>query len=249
MLFFAPTLRAADAPPHEISSGPKKVRLIELYSSQSRASCPPAERWFSSLREHPSLWQDIVPVSFHVSYWDKRGWKDRLALPEFTARMQGWLSRWRSSTPYAPVIVLDGVEWSGWAKEEPVPMPAETPAGILTVKRISEAEFRVLYQPDESARGPWTVHGALLGLGVRTRIEAGENIGKTLYQDFVALRSDQKPMESTREGYRATVRLPFKGGSGTVSKDGLALAVWVSRQEDLLPVQAAGTVLVQPQKN
>jgi hypothetical protein len=238
-----PGVYATEEKPYQFASGPDKVCLIELYSSQSRSSCPPAEVWLSALREHPDLWRQFVPVSLHVSHWDDRGWKDRLALPEFTSRFLGWLARWHSSTPYAPTVVLDGTEWSGWAKEEAIPAAPRTPSGTLTVKKLSESEYRVLYASEKSARGPWVVNGALLGFGVSTHIESGENVGKTLKQDFVVLKYDRRMTESTRDGYRATLRLPSKGATSALAKEGLGIAIWVSRGDDLLPVQATGAFL------
>ncbi len=244
VILATPGVRAAEEKPYQITSGPSKVRVVELFSSQARSSCPPAEEWFSTLREHPGLWTEIVPVSFHVSHWDDRGWKDRLATQEFTARFIGWLSRWRSSTPYAPIVALDGIEWSGWAKEEAIPAAvSQIPSGILGVKKISDSEYRVLYIPERYARGPWVLNGVLLGFGVPTHVESGENVGKNLKQDFVALKYDHRTMESTRDGFRATLRLPTKGVTAAVAKEGMGLAVWVSCGDDILPIQAAGSFL------
>ena len=35
----------------------------------------------NQLREDPRLWRQIVPVAFHVDYWDYIGWPDRFAVP------------------------------------------------------------------------------------------------------------------------------------------------------------------------
>ena len=47
--------------------------LLELFSSKGGSSCPPAETWVSELKNAPGLWKDIVPVVFHVDYWDGLG--------------------------------------------------------------------------------------------------------------------------------------------------------------------------------
>ncbi|MCH7691241.1 MAG: DUF1223 domain-containing protein, partial [candidate division Zixibacteria bacterium] len=44
------------------------------FSSEGCSSCPPADRWFSGLRSHGRLWSGIVPVAYHVTYWDTIGW-------------------------------------------------------------------------------------------------------------------------------------------------------------------------------
>jgi len=79
-------------------SGEKRVAFVELFTSEGCSSCPPAERTFSKLTTHPSLWKTFVPVAFHVNYWDNLGWKDRLASVEFTQRQHTYASAWRSDT-------------------------------------------------------------------------------------------------------------------------------------------------------
>jgi len=52
------------------SSGPKQVMLLELYTSERCSSCPPTEKAFAQLLDHPRLWNQVVPVSFHMTYFD-----------------------------------------------------------------------------------------------------------------------------------------------------------------------------------
>ena len=59
-----------------LQSGPQKVSLLELYTSEGCSSCPPAESWLGQLTTDGRLWKEIVPVAFHVDYWDDLGWKD-----------------------------------------------------------------------------------------------------------------------------------------------------------------------------
>jgi hypothetical protein len=74
-----------------VQSGPARAHLLELYTSEGCSSCPPAEQWFSTLKQSPRLWKQIVPVAFHVNYWDQLGWKDKLASPANTARQRNSL--------------------------------------------------------------------------------------------------------------------------------------------------------------
>ena len=61
---------------------PNAARVVELYTSEGCSSCPPADRWVSTLKGQP----DLVVLAFHVSYWDRLGWKDRFASPDYTER-------------------------------------------------------------------------------------------------------------------------------------------------------------------
>ena len=54
-------------------SGETQSTLIELFTSEGCSSCPPAEKWLSTLKSNPDLWKKIVPVAFHVDYWDRLG--------------------------------------------------------------------------------------------------------------------------------------------------------------------------------
>ena len=64
----------------------EQVGLLELYTSEGCSSCPPADRWLSKLKGEPKLWRNIIPLAFHVDYWDYIGWEDRFASPAYTAR-------------------------------------------------------------------------------------------------------------------------------------------------------------------
>src|SRR5438874_1495113 len=57
------------------------THLLELFTSEGCSSCPPAEAWLGTLKSNDRLWQDFVPIAFHVDYWDRLGWKDVLRSP------------------------------------------------------------------------------------------------------------------------------------------------------------------------
>jgi hypothetical protein len=91
-----------------MQSGPKQVTLMELYTSEGCSSCPPAEVWFSELKDAPGLWKIFVPVAFHVDYWDNLGWPDKYASAAFTARQRSYAAEWRSENVYTPELVSGG---------------------------------------------------------------------------------------------------------------------------------------------
>jgi hypothetical protein len=79
---------ASPMPATTFESGEVQNSLIELFTSEGCSSCPPAEKWISALKSNQDLWKKTVPVAFHVDYWDRLGWRDRFAKPEFTSRQQ-----------------------------------------------------------------------------------------------------------------------------------------------------------------
>src|SRR5258708_25419045 len=68
-------------------SGERTVALVELYTSEGCSSCPPADRWLSSIgRTFPP--DRVAPLALHVDYWDYIGWKDPYARREFSQRQR-----------------------------------------------------------------------------------------------------------------------------------------------------------------
>ncbi|HEX7776946.1 MAG TPA: DUF1223 domain-containing protein [Parvibaculum sp.] len=78
--------------------------VVELFTSQGCSSCPPADAYLRELVTRP----DVLPLAFHVDYWDGLGWKDTLDNAAFTARQRGYASALGLSNVYTPQIVIDG---------------------------------------------------------------------------------------------------------------------------------------------
>ena len=66
--------------------------LVELFTSQGCSSCPPAERFLGQLPALGFGRDRVIPLTFHVDYWDHLGWPDPFARPAWTAR-QDWYAR------------------------------------------------------------------------------------------------------------------------------------------------------------
>ena len=73
--------------PIVLESSARQVSLVELYTSEGCSSCPPADGWLANFSGSDRLWREIVPVAYHVTYWNYLGWEDRLALPAFDRRV------------------------------------------------------------------------------------------------------------------------------------------------------------------
>ncbi len=225
-LFFS-AASALAAGPVGFSSGANRTHLIELYTSEGCSSCPPAEAWLGGLRAQPGLWRDFVPVEFHVDFWDRLGWPDRFASSAYTKREYAYAAAWDLGSVYTPCFVLDGAEWHGGAR--PPPAGTETP-GTLAVTRAEDGTVHVKFTAGASA--DYEVYAALLGGGIVSDVKAGENEGRTLRHEFIALTLQSAPL---RNG-AADFSLPIPDGGGMRH----ALAVWVTRRGMLAPIQATG---------
>jgi hypothetical protein len=214
-------------------SDAKQTTLIELFTSEGCSSCPPAEAWFTTLLENPALWKQFVPVAFHVDYWDGLGWKDRFAAPAFTQRQRTYADAWHGDSVYTPGFVMNGGEWKSLGR--PPLSATDARPGVLTVSRVAE-KIAVSFAPSDPGAAEWEIHLALLGCGLRTDVVRGENAGRELRHDFVALSFQTRPAETGGAALGARFDFP----KTTRHAERLALAVWITHAGSLTPVQATG---------
>lgn len=78
--------------------------VVELFTSQGCSSCPPADAYLVELSKGR---RDVLPLAFHVTYWDQLGWKDPFSLPSATERQSQYGRRFGDGS-YTPQIVVDG---------------------------------------------------------------------------------------------------------------------------------------------
>jgi hypothetical protein len=91
-------------------SGTATISLLELYTSEGCSSCPPTDKWLSQLRPDT---RKVVPLAFHVDYWDYIGWKDRFAKAEYTNRQRKIAAASGAQFVYTPQFVLNGRDFRG----------------------------------------------------------------------------------------------------------------------------------------
>jgi len=211
-------------------SGPKKVQLLELFTSEGCSSCPPAEAALGRLVNDPRLWHEFVPVAFHVDYWDRLGWKDPFASVEWTKRQQTYAENWKAETVYTPAFVLNGREW----RNANVPPATEAP-GVLKIGIRGDGTVAVNFEPANGISGEFEVYLARLGFGINVNVRAGENNGRNLRHDFVVLSLVHEKMGS------GTQKLRLAPASESVSRpERSALAAWITKAADIKAVQATG---------
>src|ERR1700756_1370217 len=78
--------------------------VVELFTSQGCSSCPPANAYLNELSRNR---RDILPLAFHVTYWDRLGWKDPFSLSAATQRQDRYGHRFGDGS-YTPEMVVDG---------------------------------------------------------------------------------------------------------------------------------------------
>ena len=213
-------------------SGETQSTLIELFTSEGCSSCPPAEKWLSALKSNQDLWKKIIPVAFHVDYWDRLGWRDRFAKPEFTSRQQRYAAAWGGDSVYTPGFVVNGKEWRSWFGGNAVPTTSSK-IGMLRVSLGDGGKLSASFIPERTQPRTLALNVALLGNDLESDVKRGENSGRKLRHDFVVLDLVKTDMTSASNGWTASVVLPMRSGDKPS-----ALAAWLTENET--PIQATG---------
>jgi hypothetical protein len=160
--------RAADA---------QHPTVIELFQSQGCSSCPPANASLIQFSERP----DVLALNFAVTYWDRLGWKDTFATPQYTQRQYDYSSALHGSGVYTPEIIVNGrADGVGDEVSEMEALARKTDRGT--------AGPSVAFEGGEVAVGAAAApaHGADVWLAlydprtVEVAIARGENAGRTL---------------------------------------------------------------------
>lgn len=172
--------------------------LVELFTSEGCNSCPPADRWFSTLDLGASGQAQVVPVAWHVDYWDYIGWKDRFAQAAFSERQHRLAQIRRDRVVYTPQVLVQGQDYRRWAHggfEAVVRQVSAQPARARIVLAIA-GESRSGVQTEVSAEllektalarpSDYALVLAATASGFTTQVRAGENAGHTLAHDHVA---------------------------------------------------------------
>lgn len=177
------------------TSAPGTAALVELYTSEGCSSCPPADRWLSSLRESGIGPDRLVPLALHVDYWDYIGWRDPFAQSLFSARQRELAGVHRARVVYTPQVMLAGKDYRGWNSRrfaDAVAAVNTTAARARITLALSNsgggtAGLRATASvPERKAAEDAVLYVARYENGLSTQVERGENRGKTLRHDFVA---------------------------------------------------------------
>ena len=192
LLVMLPTLAAGAE--CSVRSGPRTAALVELYTSEGCSSCPPADHWLSSFARVAGN-GDVVPIAFHVGYWDYIGWKDAFADPRYTERQRDRAAASGARYVYTPQVVVGGRDFPGWSSEHSLTSAFEAirqkPAAVtLDLSASMAADHSIATRL--TATGDAKLAARDLALvtvvtqnGLGSRVTAGENRGENLKHDFV----------------------------------------------------------------
>lgn len=215
----APALLAGASLPARAADQPV---VVELFTSQSCSSCVAADALLGELaRDRP----DVLALAFHVTYWDRSGWRDRFSMREATDRQRRYSStlvgsRYRGQV-YTPQLVVQGQTDAVGSDRAAVLAAIEAARNAPRVPITVTSNRTSVTVQVGAGTGVATVW--LIGYDNRheTEVRSGENSGRKL-TDVNVVRSiaqvgawlgrPLRVVEPKPEGERIAVLLQAAGG-------------------------------------
>lgn len=198
--------------------------LVELFTSQGCASCPEADRLIAQYTYNDSL----LPLSYHVDYWDNLGWKDPFSSKFFTKRQELYITKHNGGTVFTPHVVIDGIRSVTGTNTDmmnvdivnarmksvtiPITIKKDTAGKNFVVKIYGEQDGMDIEKLPKNAEIYRVVYTPM----THTKIETGPNMGQTLPSANVV-----RDIEYVGEwaGKTAFFRIPVE----KVKEEGLAI--------------------------
>ena len=168
------------APACNARSAATVTPVVELYTSEGCNSCPPADRWLSTMKADAP----VVALAFHVDYWDRLGWKDRFASPAYTQRQAEQQRPSGARFSYTPQVIIDGADRQDWPRA--IVTSSSRPAATVTAQLLRDGNrVTATVTPLPGAPARLAAYWAVTEQGHASAVKAGENEGVTLRHDFV----------------------------------------------------------------
>ena len=176
------------------TSGAQRVAVLELYTSEGCDSCPPADAWIRELPAKKLTPARVIPLAFHVDYWDYIGWRDPYSQAYFGERQRQHGRRRGASFVFTPQLLLNGQNYRR------APFFDDIESRIKTINQMKpQADIRLRLShtgasldsrievsvDGEPYQRRAQIYIAIYENNLVTAVTAGENKGRTLRHDFV----------------------------------------------------------------
>ena len=158
--------------------------VVELFTSEGCSSCPPADAFLTELARDGT---DVLPLAFHITYWDDLGWKDPYAFDAATRRQRQYAGSLADDRVYTPEMVVNGADSF---------VGSDRAAGLAAIARAlrddrPQVPLKLIRSADGFAIsvGAGAGEATILLVGFdpehRTPIGRGENGGRTLLESNI----------------------------------------------------------------
>ncbi|MCF6302630.1 MAG: DUF1223 domain-containing protein, partial [Devosiaceae bacterium] len=194
------------------------VAVVELFTSQGCASCPPADAFLVEIQQRP----DVLALAYHVDYWDYIGWEDTFGSPAHSDLQRAYAESWGKNRIFTPQMVINGAaDFVGSDRSgiEAEIARAQLPVFVDLTYQDGLLEARI--DPGESGQSA-VVYLVTFKNMVDVDIERGENRGKSI--SYVQVVTSRRAIGILDPVKGAHIQLPMSELLGEQS-DGVMVLV------------------------
>lgn len=163
--------------------------VVELFTSQGCSSCPRADALIHDIANDPAMRGRVIPLAFHVDYWDSLGWRDPFSSAEWTQRQARYARTMHLNSAYTPQAVVNGTREFVGSNRAALNAALEKASNeklrsdvTLKARREGNALIATI---DGTVPANADLLLAIVEDGVITKIEHGENAGRTITNDAI----------------------------------------------------------------
>lgn len=171
-----------------LAIGPTPV-VVELFTSQGCSSCPPADAIIRNLARDSSLKGKVIPLAFHVDYWNHLGWSDPFSSKDWSRRQLFYVRAMSVSSAYTPQAVVNGTEQFVGSRQSAMNAAITKASQQPAVGRIAVTATRtpreLIANISGEAPAGYDVLLVIFENDVTTAIAGGENGGKRPTEDAI----------------------------------------------------------------
>ena len=230
------TLAALVQPAGADSMRGRARAVVELFTSQGCAQCPPADALLTGLAEEG----DVVALAYHVDYWDYAGWEDTFGDEDYSDRQRAYARSWGSSRIYTPQMVVNGARGVVGSRRNEVHGALAGASLPLRVGLARDGDMLKVTIPPDTALDNAVVWMVTYLDRADVSIKTGENAGKSMVYTQVVTGRQALGMWESATG--ADLKLPL---SELLSEDSTGIAVIVQQERSGLPGPILGAAVYE----
>lgn len=185
--FSLPAWAQGDAPPI----------VLELFTSQSCSSCPPADRLLASYAGRP----EVIALGCHVTYWNHLSWRDTLSHDFCTQRQRHYAAASGTQRVFTPELRINGARSVVGSDTRAIAQAVKEAGGTLDFIAIEPQQGRFMFSIPPESRPFDHLTVLVYGHGQTQSIQSGENRGRTVFYTnpviaILPLSSEQRGIDA-----------------------------------------------------
>lgn len=199
--------------------------VVELFTSQSCSSCPPADAYLSELAKNTA----VIALACHVTYWDHLDWKDTLSLPLCTQRQRDYAGARDSSRVYTPQMVVNGqTEFVGSNRSQGLRAITRAAGAVRAINLVSRDTTNLTISlPQLDNAPPQTLWLVSYRTQHTQSMRSGENRGRTItYTNAVTELKNLGPWNG--QATTKTIPLPQAPTYAILTQSGRGGRIWAA---------------------